>query len=1111
MTLRTIHRGRTAFGPFGPVFRAGVASICLLLPGLPAVSRGEDALGVRVPDDFEVSLYADNDLASDIFSMTIDSLGRVVVSGPGYVRILIDENGDGRADTFKQFADGPASGAQGMVFLGRDLLCTGDAGILRYRDDDGDDRADGPPEVFVKVKAGGEHDAHALRRGPDGWWYLISGNTAQIDEKYVALSSSPVRHPRHGTVMRFRPDLTAGEVYAHGYRNAYDFDFNSDGDLLTFDSDGEREISLPAYQPTRVFHVAPGSHAGWMSDHWKRPGMFFDMPAVVAEFGRSSPTGVVCYRHTQFPAKYRGATFVLDWTFGRIFALPPARRGSVPATTEPITFLTTIGENGFAPTDAEVGPDGSLFVSVGGRGTRGAVYRIRAKGADPAPLPSDRLLACLDAPQPLSSWSRAGWEPIADVLGASAFVKAATDERESIERRVRAIEILTERFKGIDPQIGVRLAGSPQPAVRARLAWSLGRTRPDDPSVPLLQTLLKDAHPLVQRSALEAALCSDSATLDDLASAVGGTLGSGDPYVRMAAVRVLARMSRNGYSKASGVALTRGPAAGIGLAMAYSHRHPGYQAYSVDIARRVLEANVPAELKLDAARLLQVGLGDVGGAGDDQSEAFEGYTSRVNLAPNAAELEPVYGVVKSIFPTGNALLDAELGRAIAMLQPGDAELLDRVVQKISEDTSPVDDVHWLLIAGRINAPRTPETTRAIATALLQLEAKIKSRSLLIDTHWDEQIGDIYAALVERDESLPVVLLGDPAFGRPGHVQYVAALPIENLHDAIAAFVRQINADADYAWNGDVVFLLSRSEDPAIQQLIRTRFEDHSLRSALLLSISESPQEADLPLFVAALDGAPEETLELCLQCLLQLPPNPQADEQLALARTLRRLGDGRRERKLRNAAMERLAANHGVTFERLDDENGPTPVQQWLAYIEEKYPAQSALQAGNPDDALRLAEILQQADWDHGDPARGRKLFESRQCTQCHSGRGAVGPDLSGAAQRFSREDLFTAIVNPSRDVSPRYQTTALTTTDGKSYTGLIIYESVDYLVLRNASNQTARIEKKNIEEQRTLAKSLMPDGLLKDLGPADYADLYAWLRAMSGAQTAETGTTAPR
>jgi len=1077
----------------------------LLATGLaPTGASADDTLGVRVPEGFEVSLYADNALASDIFSMTIDSLGRVVVSGPGYVRILIDKDGDGRAESFQQFADGPASGAQGMFFHGRDLICTGDQGLLRFRDANGDDLADGPAEVFLKVRAGGEHDAHAIRRGPDGWWYLISGNTAAIDEKYIALASSPVRHPRQGTVMRFKPDLTAGEVFAHGYRNAYDFDFNADGDLLTFDSDGEREISLPAYQPTRVFHAAPGSHAGWMSDHWKRPGYLFDMPPVLAEFGRGSPTGVVCYRHTQFPENYRDALFVLDWTFGRIFALPAARNGSAPGTTEPIPFLTTVGEHGFAPTDVEVGPDGALYVCMGGRGTRGGVYRIRAVGGAVAAVPADRLLACLDAPQPLSSWSRAKWEPLADFVGAGALQKAAADERETVARRVRAIEILTERYRGLDPQMAGRLAVSPQPAVRARLAWSLGRTRPDDPSVPLLQTLLRDRDAFVQRAALESALCSDNATLDELAAAVGQALGSSDRFVRMAAVRVMSRMSRNGYAKASTAALERGAATGIGVAMAYSQRHPGHEKYSVDIARRILESTATPALKLEAARLMQIGLGDVGAKGEELPEAFEGYTSRVDLSKSAEDLEAASSAVAKLFPTGDLLLDQELGRVIAMLQPSDPELLAKVVKRISAESDPVEDIHWLLVAARINAPRDADSRTALATALLQLEAKIAARSLLIDTHWDEQVAEIYAALVERDEELPVAILKDPAFGRPAHIQYVAALPLDHLHEAIAAFVNKIHGDASYAWNGDVVFLLSRSEDAEVQKLVREKFDDQALRGSVLLSIADQGVESDRPYFVAALENSAEEILDISIDCLVALPPNQEADEQIALVKVLRRLGDGRQERKLRNKIMERLAANLGVQFEPAEDGQGPKPAQRWAAYVEEKFPAQFALQSGHSAEGVNLHETLQQTEWANGDAGRGRKLFESRQCIQCHSGRGAVGPDLSGVANRFSHEDLFTAIVNPSRDVSPRYQTTAISTVDGRTFTGLIIYESVDYVVLRNASNQTSRIEKKQIEEQQTLSKSLMPEGLLKDLGPADYADLYAFLRAMGTVQTAE-------
>ena len=101
-------------------------------------------------------------------------------------------------------------------------------------------------------------------------------------------------------------------------------------------------------------------------------------------------------------------------------------------------------------------------------------------------------------------------------------------------------------------------------------------------------------------------------------------------------------------------------------------------------------------------------------------------------------------------------------------------------------------------------------------------------------------------------------------------------------------------------------------------------------------------------------------------------------------------------------------------------------------------------------------------------------------------------------ASRFSLEDVFTAIVAPSRDVSTRYQTTLVTTKDGKSYSGLIVYESVDGFLLRNGSGQTFRIETNQVDEKRKSPLSLMPAGLLKGMEAKDYADLYAYLKSIS-------------
>ena len=87
-------------------------------------------------------------------------------------------------------------------------------------------------------------------------------------------------------------------------------------------------------------------------------------------------------------------------------------RGSVQ------TFLSTNGQFGFAPTDLAVTPTGDLMISVGGRGTRGGVYRVTYNGdkdeqaQDMSEQTADQpLTACLTALQPLSSWSRVAGHP----------------------------------------------------------------------------------------------------------------------------------------------------------------------------------------------------------------------------------------------------------------------------------------------------------------------------------------------------------------------------------------------------------------------------------------------------------------------------------------------------------------------------------------------------------------------------------------------------------------------------------------------------------------------------------------------------------------------------
>jgi putative membrane-bound dehydrogenase-like protein len=1069
-------------------------------------AAAEDPLGVRVPDGFKVTLFADDDLAHDIFALTVDSLGRVVVSGPGYVRILLDRDGDGRADAYQQYADGPKTGSQGMCFDGRDLICTGDAGLLRYRDANGDDRADGPPETLLRIKAGGEHHAHAVERGPDGWWYVMAGNMSGVTQKDVTLPTSPVLRPRAGTLLRLKPDFSGCEVVAHGFRNAYDFAFNAQGDVFTYDSDGEREVSLPWYRPTRVFHVLPGSDAGWVSETWKHPDYFPDMPPVLASLGRGSPTGVLCYRHDQFPAEYRGALFVADWTFGRIVALPLTRDGETWKTT-PKDFMTGSGTFGFAPTDMEVAPDGSMYVSVGGRGTRGGVYRVtytaggkrQLPGDTPkaaAPTPAEQLAACLSAPQPLASWSRATWLPLAKKIGSDALQAAALDEKRATIQRVRAIEILAELFDSLAFSAKEEFGKAKAAEVRARAAWCIGRKASVPPSVPRLLPFLEDEEPLVARCAWEALIGTQ---VDTGVPALSQQLSSSHWFVAQTASRIIAHRP---LAAANGGALRPKSSAGWSWSVLaeMTRLKPSYVPGGTDeFVNAIRDRRMSANHKLLEVRLAQLVIGVL--PAKDSLPPFHGYSVELTDPRNYDRGGRLATRLSSVFPTGDRNLDIELSRIFAMqrIVPD-----DRVLDQISDASHPTDDVHYLFVMARGSGRLTSDQRKRVSQALLLLDDKIARLKLNIDTNWEPSIAAMYAELVKREPELPATMVGHDKFGRTEHVVFTKNLPANLLPAAIAAFERGIRQDETFPIATDLVFLLGKSSEAKHVDLVRRLHDDRlAVRGAALIVLAKRAEAADRAKFVAGLDEAEPDVLAACLEALAKLPSAKEAKEQVALLRALRRLSGDEREYALRDKAAVLLRRAWNEDFDFISGKSGyrpqPQAIAKWTDFVRDQFPAEFARQtSGGGSDETAVRAALAQSDWSGGDVDRGAKLFEARSCSRCHSGRTALGPDLAGATRRFSRDDLFTAIIEPSRDVSPRYQATMIQTADGKTYSGLVIYESVDGVTLRDGLNQTIRIDGTQIEARRKQAASFMPSGLLKDLKSQDLADLYVYLQSLA-------------
>ncbi|MGY8656291.1 MAG: heme-binding protein [Verrucomicrobiia bacterium] len=272
-----------------------------------------------------------------------------------------------------------------------------DSGVYRITDSNGDDKLD-KVEKLRAMKASGDHGVHALMLSPDGKKItLITGNNTET----TAFNSSRVPttwgedhllprmpdgrgHNRGrlgpaGIIYNMSPDGKEWEIISSGYRNIFDGAYNRDGELFTYDADMEYDFNTPWYRPTRVNHVTSGSMYGWRNGTGKFPEFYPDNLPPVINIGPGSPTGVTFGYGAKFPTKYQRALYILDWSWGKIYAVHMKPDGSTYKATKE-TFIT----GGPLPvTDAIIHPkDGAMYFAIGGRRVQSGLYRVTYNEAD---------------------------------------------------------------------------------------------------------------------------------------------------------------------------------------------------------------------------------------------------------------------------------------------------------------------------------------------------------------------------------------------------------------------------------------------------------------------------------------------------------------------------------------------------------------------------------------------------------------------------------------------------------------------------------------------------------------------------------------------------------
>lgn len=310
--------------------------------------------------------------------------------GADRITILEDTDGDGRADQAKDFLDG-LNLASSLAFGRGGVFVVQVPYLLFYADANGDDVADGDPEVLLT--GFGMNDAHSVANsltwGPDGWLYGCQGSTVTANIRGVEFQQG---------VWRYHPETRAFELFCEGGGNSWGLDFDDAGNLIYGTNHGGY-VAL---------HGVPGGY------YWKSFGKhgalhnpfaygYFQHISHEGFTGGHVEVGGVIYRGESMPS-LRGKYIAADLLGHAVYWHELSPRGSTFTSRHGGDVLRA-NDTWFAPTDVTVGPDGAIYVTdwhdqrtahpdpdATWDRSNGRIFRIQAKGVKAsAPVDLARL------------------------------------------------------------------------------------------------------------------------------------------------------------------------------------------------------------------------------------------------------------------------------------------------------------------------------------------------------------------------------------------------------------------------------------------------------------------------------------------------------------------------------------------------------------------------------------------------------------------------------------------------------------------------------------------------------------------------------------------------
>ena len=1020
----------------------------------------------NVEDGFDINFFVKEPHIINPSSLCFDKLGRLYVgAGPqyrapkedsptDYIKILIDEDGDGEAETVKTFAEG-FNCIEAMAWKGDELWVANAPELTVLRDTDGDDVADEYQVIYTGMN-NLRHSVHGLNWGPDGWLYFSIGNTwvkpnapkpirdlqgiksddtteYPLTKVYTKETYPKSYHPmnkseKEGGIFRCRPGGYDLELYARGMRNPWDICMDSGFNWLGTDND-------PGRPGERIF--MPIRHGHYSMKHpWKFDWMG-KHPAIAPSSDlfpgvSGSGTGVVYYTSEHFPEKYRNRYLIADWTNNCIFLYNPKWDGAlqVPAETKRkivdggVTRAGDLGYKGakgrslFRPTDIDVGPDGALYMAGWGSvyGTKyvpkekwtteenakyqGRVFRLRHKN----PLIPRKKWDTSKRKMPIQKWN---FNQLMEDMGHQVQVWRVNAQDEFVRR---GSEFRNGLLKAIR-------SGNLSESQATWSIWAVGRIdKTSGTDLADIKKFARESSILNLRIQATRILGENKAT--DSRAILVSLLDDPEPRIRTAAMQSLEKVGWGDYRDS--------------ILDAVADEKERVTAYvNWQVMRRQLPQAKRGQLLEDPRNgiRLMAGLSLM----EEGDRSLQGKVEQ--WLKNAGEDSEIEGQVTITANETNFRKSTKVLIKGSLPKEKSFDLRYTLDGSTPNETSPKT-------AGEISISKDSEV-KAAAFIDKQLVSNIAKLGVhrITDSEWQDRlfISNIRIAGKEAD-----------------------------LYATNEGLQRGVLAYAD---DPDTT-ITSVPDEISGATLIPTRKADKASMRSDFLSFETNLSS----LVYVAFD-------------IRSTPPKWLTGEFKETKHVLSTSNGNKLRVHVKEAKAGKIVLG--------GNEKGKVT---YLVFASKGSTGQTTIAA--------TKAILGRGTVN---PKRGEAIFFGRgTCFACHrvNGRGvAVGPELAGISKRRDPHYLVEAILNPDAYIVEGYQQTSLEMKGGRKLFGMIQEETAISINLVLLTGEQITVPTEDLKKRSDAKKSGMPASFVYTLSPQDVADVTAWTLTLQGPDEQQTSS----